>query len=167
MKSMKRYFSIRSTCKSQGSWKSHLSSGNPFPETEYASLLPTPLWTRSHVKNTHLQHMPVLATQQADVVDLHPKHPTMWRKTWVLSWVWLLSSLVIMRNSWSWWRPPSIWAPLVLLSHQLNPWGPWTASFALFFLLLFSLLLQCLLSFHFVLYLAYNFTVRLHSPLST
>lgn len=121
VKSAEWYFSIRLTAEPWGAWRSHLLSPvvtlfqrletKMIPGLLHVPLAPSPLWTRSHVMNTHPQHIPapIPALQEADVVRLHPEHPTTAGETQGLSWLWLLSPLVILRaSSWSWWWLPTI-----------------------------------------------------------
>lgn len=141
------YFSIRLTGEPCRGWKSCLLSpaATLFQrlETKIIPVLlhvpppPTPLRTQSGVMNTNSQHFParILALQQADVVGLHPEHPTMTGgESQGLSWLWLLSTLVILKtSSWSW-----RWLPAIC------------ASFALFSLVLSSLLFSPSAFFSFI-----------------
>lgn len=55
--------------------------------------------------NTHPQHLPapILVLQQADMVGLHPEHPTMREKNLRAELATAAQPFGDIRTSWAWW----------------------------------------------------------------
>lgn len=106
------YLNIRLTHEPWGGWKSNFFSPaatlyqrletNLIPGLLHPAY-PTPLWQQSRVTNT-LQSTPLLLFLHCSCGGASPP----WRKTPGLSWLRLLSPLVILGASWSWWWLPAI-----------------------------------------------------------